>query len=178
MAKLIDEKKQELIHSISEKLSQAENEQIVLDEDKEVYLFNGDTEEQLGECFRIEFLSQTHLMGQTQVYVWVDTDESNPNPREGWLLDDCTEYELRLIYDAFFGDDDDEYGCPTHDSAELIDMLDLDESMDCDTIFEKVFDYLDDNEDGQIPRSIVSSTADGITAEICCHFGIEFHKNE
>jgi len=45
-------------------------------------------------------------------------------------------------------------------------MLDLDESMDCDAIFEKVFDYLDDNEDGQIPRSIVSSIADGITAEI------------
>lgn len=180
MAKLIDEKKQELIHTISEKLSQAENEQIVLDEDKEVYLFNGDTERQLGECFRIEFLSQTHLMGQTQVYVWVDTEESNKYPREGWLLDDCSEYELRLIYDTFFGDeeDDDNYGCPTHDFVELIDMLDLNESMDCDTIFEKVFDYLDDNEDGQIPRSIVSAIADGITAEICVHFNIEFHKNE
>lgn len=104
MAKLIDEKKQEIIYAISEKLSQAENEHIVLDEDKEVYLFNGDTEEQLGECFRIEFLSQTHLMGQTQVYVWVDTDENNPNPREGWLLDDCTEYELNLIYNTFFND--------------------------------------------------------------------------
>jgi len=108
MAKLIDEKKQEIIDAISEKLSQAENEQIMLDEDKEVYLFNGDTEEQLGECFRIEFLSQTHLMGQRQVYVWVDIVESNPYPREGWLLDDCTEYELNLIYDTFFGDEVDD----------------------------------------------------------------------
>lgn len=61
---------------------------------------------------------------------------------------------------------------------EFIDKLNLDKSMDCDAIFNKVFDYLDDNEDGQIPRSIVSSTADGITAEICDHYGIEFHKNE
>ena len=105
MAILIDFNKLKLIDAISEKLSQAENEQIVLDEDKEVYLFNGDTEEQLGECFRIEYLSQTHLLGQTQVYVWVDTDESNQYPREGWLLDDCTEYELQLIYDTFFGDE-------------------------------------------------------------------------
>jgi hypothetical protein len=96
--------KQELIDAISEKLSQAEDEKIVLDEDKEVYLFNGDTEKQLGECFRIECLSQTHLLGETQVYVWVDTDESNPNPREGWLLNDCTEYELNLIYNNFFND--------------------------------------------------------------------------
>lgn len=96
--------KQELIDAISEKLSQAENERIVLDEDKEVYLFNGDTEKQLGECFRIEYLSQTHLMGQTQVYVWVDTDERVIEPREGWLLDDCTEYELNLIYNTFFND--------------------------------------------------------------------------
>lgn len=96
--------KQELIDAISEKLSQAEDEQIVLDEDKEVYLFNGDTENELGECFRIEYLSQTHLMGQTQVYVWVDTDESNQNPREGWLLDDCSQYELNLIYNTFFND--------------------------------------------------------------------------
>ena len=96
--------KQELIDAISEKLSQAENEQIVLDDDKEVYLFNGDTEKQLGECFRIEYLSQTHLLGETQVYVWVDTDESNQNPREGWLLDDCSQYELNLIYNTFFND--------------------------------------------------------------------------
>lgn len=96
--------KQELIDAISEKLSQAEDEKIVLDEDKEVYLFNGDTENELGECFRIEYLSQTHLMGQTQVYVWVDTDESNQNPREGWLLDDCSQYELNLIYNTFFND--------------------------------------------------------------------------
>ena len=108
MAILIDFDKEELIDAISEKLSNTEDECVILDDvdyDKEVYLFNGDTEEQLGECFRIEALSQTHLMGQTQVYVWVDTEESNPNPREGWLLDDCTKYELQLIYDTFFGDE-------------------------------------------------------------------------
>jgi len=103
MAILIDFDKQELIDAIIEKLSNTEDECIILDDDKEVYLFNGDTEEQLGECFRIEGLSMTHLMGQTQAYVWVDTDESNTCPREGWLLDDCTEYELQLIYDTFFG---------------------------------------------------------------------------
>jgi len=92
--------KQELIDAISEKLSQAEDEKIVLDDDKEVYLFNGNTEKQLGECFRIECLYQTHLVGQTQVYVGVDADEYN----EGWLLDDCSQYELNLIYNTFFND--------------------------------------------------------------------------
>lgn len=90
--------KKEIIDAISEKLSQAEGEQIVLDEGKEAYLFSDGMEK------RIEYLSQTHLMGQTQVYVWVDTDESNPRPREGWLLDDCSQYELNLIYNTFFND--------------------------------------------------------------------------
>lgn len=67
---------------------------------------------------------------------------------------------------------------PIHDSGVLIDHLNIDETMTCDQIFDKVFDYLDDNEDGQIPRSILSSIADGITKEICCQFGIEFHSNE
>lgn len=89
--------KQELIDAISEKLSQAEGEKIVLDEDTEVYLFNGDTENESGECFRIEYLYQTHLMGQTQVYVFMDSDED-------WLLDDCSQYELNLIYNTFFND--------------------------------------------------------------------------
>lgn len=61
---------------------------------------------------------------------------------------------------------------------DFIERFDLNENMTCDEIFGKVFDYLDDNEDGQIPRSILSSTADGITSEICEHFDIEFHKNE
>lgn len=65
-----------------------------------------------------------------------------------------------------------------HDSGVLIDHLNIDETMTCDQIFDKVFDYLDDNEDGQIPRSILSSIADDITSEICLHFNIPFHSNE
>lgn len=61
---------------------------------------------------------------------------------------------------------------------DLIERFDLNENMTCDEIFEKVFGYLDDNEDGQIPRSVLSSTADSITFEICNHFGIEFVANE
>jgi len=66
----------------------------------------------------------------------------------------------------------------THDSNTLIDNLNITEKMTCDQIFDKVFDYLDDNEDGQIPRSILSSIADGITSEICLHFNVPFHSNE
>lgn len=65
-----------------------------------------------------------------------------------------------------------------HDSMELIDKLELDDEMSCQEIFEKVFEYLDDNEDGQIPRSIVVANADGITREICCHFDIDFVSND
>lgn len=86
----------------------------------------------------------------------------------------------------------DEYGYPVksfdieYDNEEeydpeyldFIEQFDLNENMTCDEIFEKVFEYLDDNEDGQIPRSVLSSTADGITSEICDHFGIEFAANE
>ena len=73
---------------------------------------------------------------------------------------------------------DDEEGDVCHDSMELIDKLELDDEMPCNEIFEKVFEYLDDNEDGQIPRSIVVATADGITREICQHFNIDFVSNE
>lgn len=72
-------------------------------------------------------------------------------------------------------DDGEEYD-PEY--LDLIERLDLNENMSCDEIFDKVFEYLDDNEDGQIPRSMLSTTADGITSEICCEFDIEFHKNE
>jgi hypothetical protein len=60
---------------------------------------------------------------------------------------------------------------------DFIERFGLNENMTCDEIFEKVFEYLDDNEDGQIPRSILSSTADSITSEICGHFGIDFVAN-
>ena len=73
---------------------------------------------------------------------------------------------------------DDEEDDVCHDSMELIDKLELDDEMPCNEIFEKVFEYLDDNEDGQIPRSIVVATADGITREICQHFDIDFISNE
>jgi hypothetical protein len=72
-------------------------------------------------------------------------------------------------------EDEDEYD---PDYLDIIEELDLNENMSCDEIFEKVFEYLDNNEDGQIPRSMLSTTADGITSEICNHFRIEFHKNE
>jgi hypothetical protein len=72
--------------------------------------------------------------------------------------------------------DDGEESVPEY--LDLIEILDLHENMTCDEIFKDVFEYLDDNEDGQIPRSILSTTADGITEEICCEFEIEFHKNE
>ena len=73
---------------------------------------------------------------------------------------------------------DDEEDDVCHDSMELIDKLELDDEMPCNEIFDKVFEYLDDNEDGQIPRSIVVATADGITREICQHFDIDFISNE
>lgn len=73
---------------------------------------------------------------------------------------------------------DDEEDDVCHDSMELIDKLELDDEMPCNEIFEKVFEYLDDNEDGQIPRSIVVATADGIAREICQHFDIEFVSND
>lgn len=91
--------KQELIKAISDKLSQAENECIILDDDKEVFLFDDDTEEELGECFPIESLSKQG----DKVVVHMDCDYCDE-----WMLEDCSEYELNIIYNEFFGDDDDE----------------------------------------------------------------------
>ena len=89
--------KQEIIAAISEQLDK-ENGYIAIDDDNDVYLFDGDTEEQEGECFRIEALSKD----KGQVFVEMDYDLNDK-----WLLNDLSEYELNIIYDAFFGDDDE-----------------------------------------------------------------------
>ena len=66
----------------------------------------------------------------------------------------------------------------SHQAKSLIENLNITKHMKCNQIFNKVFDHLDDNEDGQIPRSILSSIADDITSEICLHFNVPFHSNE
>ena len=102
----------------------------------------------------------------------IDTDEIGE-------VEDYLSDEYGYLVNSFeIYDDDEEEDDVCYDSMELIDMLELDGEMSCNEIFEKVFEYLDDNEDGQIPRSIVVATADGITREICQHFGIEFVANE
>lgn len=175
-----------LLDKIYWELCYAENYTIELDENREVYLYDDDTKKKLGNPHRIETIFLKKQDGQ--IFVSVDSDETQIDPREYWLIDNSfSDYEVELIYNAFFGDideeeddddEDDEYGNPTHDADKLIEKLELDDEMSCVEIFVKVFDYLDDNEDGQIPRSIVVATADGITREICQHFDIEFVTNE
>lgn len=92
-------------------------------------------------------------------------------------VEDYLSDEYGYLVNSFSIECDNEDGYNT-EYLDLIERLDLNENMTCDEIFEKVFEYLDDNEDGQIPRSVLSSTADGITSEICDYFGIEFVANE
>lgn len=73
---------------------------ILLDEDTEIYLFDDDTQNELGECFRVEGI---YMNERGEIYLSMDTAEGE-FPREGWLLDDCSPYELQLIYETFFTD--------------------------------------------------------------------------
>ena len=92
-------------------------------------------------------------------------------------VEDYLSDEYGYLVNSFNIEYDNEEDC-SPEYLDFIERLDLNENMTCDEIFGKVFEHLDDNEDGQIPRSILSTMADGITAEICVHFNIEFHKNE
>lgn len=87
---------------ISDALDAAENNTIVLDEDTEFYLFDGDTQNELGECFRVEAMYKNE---RGEIYLSMNTEEYNENPREGWLIDDCSPYEFQLIYENFFNND-------------------------------------------------------------------------
>lgn len=91
----------EIKSRIHEALVAKENWTILLDEDTELYLFDDDTQTELGECFRVEGI---YMNEHGDIYLSMDTAEGE-FPREGWLLDDCTGYELQLIYDTFFGDE-------------------------------------------------------------------------
>lgn len=92
-------------------------------------------------------------------------------------VEDYLSDEYGYLVNSFNIEYDNEEGCDP-EYLDLIDRLGINGDMSCDEIFGIVFGMLDNNEDGQIPRSILSSTADGITFEICQHFGIEFVANE
>lgn len=109
-----------------------------------------------------------------------------PNPTDEDVDDgsDDTYYELK---DAVRGkilsaiasvEFPDEIEVEDEDAYSLIDKLDLDESMTCDQIFDKVNDHIRELYDGQVSDFLISDEVESTTEEICGYFGIEYHRQE
>ena len=109
-----------------------------------------------------------------------------PNPTDEDVDDgsDDTYYELK---DAVRGkilsaiasvEFPDEVEVDDEDTYSLIDKLDLDESMTCDQIFDKVNDHIRELYDGQVSDFLISDEVESTTEEICGYFGIEYHRQE
>lgn len=109
-----------------------------------------------------------------------------PNPIDEDVDDgsDDTYYELK---DAVRGkilsaiasvEFPDEVEVEDEDAYSLIDKLDLDESMTCDQIFDKVYDRIREHYDGQVSDFMISDEMESTTEEICEYLGIEYHRQE
>lgn len=109
-----------------------------------------------------------------------------PNPTDEDVDDgsDDTYYELK---DAVRGkilsaiasvEFPDEIEVEDEDAYSLIDKLDLDESMTCDQIFDKVYDRIREHYDGQVSDFMISDEMESTTEEICEYLGIEYHRQE
>lgn len=59
----------------------------IFDDDIDIFLYDGDTEEELGECFRVIGIGKD----DNKVVVYVD------NADEVWDIADLNEYEINLI---------------------------------------------------------------------------------
>ena len=109
-----------------------------------------------------------------------------PNPTDEDVDDgsDDTYYELK---DAVRGkilsaiasvEFPDEVEVEDKDTYSLIDKLDLDESMTCDQIFDKVNDHIRELYDGQVSDFLISDEVESTTEEICGYLEIEYHRQE
>ena len=107
-----------------------------------------------------------------------------PNPTDEDVDDgsDDTYYELK---DAVRGkilsaiasvEFPDEVEVEDKDTYSLIDKLDLDESMTCDQIFDKVNDHIRELYDGQVSDFLISDEVESTTEEICGYLEIEYHR--
>ena len=109
-----------------------------------------------------------------------------PNPTDEDVDDgsDDTYYELkdavreRLLLAINQVEFPDEVEVEDKDTYSLIDKLDLDESMTCDQIFDKVNDHIRELYDGQVSDFLISDEVESTTEEICGYLEIEYHRQE
>ena len=92
---------------------------------------------------------------------------------EDKLIDDCTEYEVKLIHDAIAEEYDDDWN-PDMDTEALISELGITADMDCDKVYDKVHAYIRKPYDGQVGDVLFMDEANEKTEEICKILGIEF----
>ena len=87
----------DIIAAITAKLEKAKDKTIILDinDDEDcVYLFNGDTEEQAGEMFRIVGFTIPTINGANYGGAVIVDCDGDAN----WSLHELTDYELGLIW--------------------------------------------------------------------------------
>lgn len=109
-----------------------------------------------------------------------------PNPIDEDVDDgsDDTYYELKdavrekILSAVASVEFPDEVEVEDEDAYSLIDKLDIDESMTCDQIFDKVYDRIREHYDGQVSDFMISDEMESTTEEICEYLGIEYHRQE
>lgn len=83
----------EILAALNDALDKAEDRVIRLDEDSDFYLYDDDTQNELGECFRVEGLLKDKC---DEIVVIIDCDGD-----AYWHIECCNPYELQLIYENF-----------------------------------------------------------------------------
>ena len=153
-------KKQDYIDKISDWLDE-ENEKTFYIHG--VFFYTEDSEE--GEGDELEVYSVYKSLGAEVIFVsfWGSDDDM--------MLEDCTDYEISLIYNKIAEDNSWNPGMGTE---ALIDELGITKDMTCDQIYDKVHAYVRKPYDGQVSDVLFMDEANETTKDICEELGIEF----
>lgn len=155
-------KKQTYIDYIDEKLEDFEDNSIFINQF--VIFFSEDTDQEIGDELVVD---EVYRSEDGDIYARFN------GKHEDKLIDDCTEYEVKLIHDAIAEEYDDDWN-PDMDTEALISELGITADMDCDKVYDKVHAYIRKPYDGQVGDVLFMDEANEKTEEICKILGIEF----
>lgn len=153
-------KRQDYIDEISDWLDEETEKTLYI---HGVFFYTEDSEE--GEGDELEVYSVYKSLGAEVIFVsfWGSDDDM--------MLEDCTDYEISLIYNKI---NEDNAWNPGMGTESLIDELGITENMTCDEVYDKVLAYVRKPYDGQVSDVIFMDEANETTKGICEELGIEF----
>ena len=153
-------KRQDYIDKISDWLDEEPDKTLHI---QGVFFYTEDSEEGDGE--ELEVFNIYKSLGAECIFVsfWGSDDDM--------MLEDCTDYEISLIYNKIA-----EYNewNPGMGTEALIEVLGITKDMTCDQIYDKVHAYVRKPYDGQVSDILFVDEANETTKDICEVLGIEF----